>query len=124
MFSNRQNLLSTAALLPMAIVLATGGALAATTVAQEPAAPSVTSARANPDAVQKWQGLNEEAVVRVAAACTPCAAKKVCNPCNPCAAQKAAACNPCNPCAAKKACNPCNPCAAAKKAVNPCAAAQ
>ena len=82
-------------------------------------------------------------VIRLAAACNPCAAKKnPCNPCSPCGAgatasrcmiprlQAAAlgARNPCaakNPCAAASACNPCaaknpcNPCAAAK-ACNPC----
>ena len=57
--------------------------------------------------------------VQVAAACSPCGAKKGCNPCatkNPCAAKKG--CNPCaakNPCAVKVGCNPCgakNPCKA------------
>ena len=113
MFSIRQNLLSTAALLPVAMVLAAGGVVAAATMAQGPGAQT---ARANPQAMTKQPQSNAEAVVRVAASCNPCAAKKACNPCNPCAAKKADACNPC---AAKKVCNPCNPCAA-QKAANPC----
>lgn len=90
----RHGLLSTAAVIPLALGVAAGVAVVGS-VATGGMGSAV--AACNP--------------------CNPCAAKKACNPCNPCAAAKA--CNPCNPCGAKKACNPCNPCGAAK-ACNPC----
>jgi hypothetical protein len=150
MRSIRQNLLSTAAILPAAAWLAAGAVLVGAMVIPEGEARATAVAPANPPAVKKPQTANPEAAVRVAAACNPCAAKKACNPCNPCnpcaanaglvptdcfvpSLKTAAACNPCaakkvcaacNPCAAKKVCAACNPCAAKKvcAACNPCAA--
>ena len=124
MNSFRISLLSTAAAVPMALGLMTGGASAlGTAFDQQINASSLPTS--NPGASENSGRVNPDAAVRVAASCTPCAAKKVCNPCNACAAKKtcAAACNPCaakkvcaacNPCAAKKVCSPCNPCAAKK----------
>lgn len=73
----KSKLLTTVAIMPLALG---GAAGAAFMLSAGLATPSVASCTAN-----------------------PCAAKKVsaCNPCNPCAAKKASACNPCNPC------NPC-----------------
>lgn len=129
MSSFRQNLLSTAAMVPLVVGVAGGGLLLAATAMPDRPAHGAASSSLNPVAAKKPERVSPVAAVRVAASCNPCATQKVCSPCNPCAAQKACgACNPCaatktcaacNPCAAKKACSPCNPCAA-QKACNPC----
>ena len=117
MKSFKNHLLSTAAVVPLALGLVAGAVgLTLGTVTNLPSAFAASCNPCNPCAAKKACNPCNPCAAKKCNPCNPCAAKK-CNPCNPCAAKKA--CNPCNPCAAKKACNPCNPCAA-KKACNPC----
>ena len=110
MKTSKTKLLSTVAVIPLALGLVMGGAAVETMIGET----GMAYATCNPCAAKKaCNPCNPCAAKKAWKACNPCAAKKACNPCNPCAAKKA--CNPCNPCAAKGACNPCNPCAAKKK---------